>query len=101
MTSRAGSVSSSPCDARDRTALDNSQPPARLLEGGHREIEIVLRVGCGDLAPHSGLALWDDGIPESRDEHTFLEERIAHLDRRGSFTHDDRDDRSLSRQRFE
>src|SRR6266849_5989302 len=66
-----------------------------------REIQVVPRVPCRELAPYACVSLGDDRVPEPRHEHSFLEQQVAHLDRLRRFAEDHRHDRGLTRQRFE
>src|SRR3982750_1997435 len=88
---RAGAVVSS----------DQSKLGAHLLECAEREIEVVPSMRCGQLAANARMPLWDNGIAKARYEYAFGEQQLAHMNRLGGLTQDDRHDRRFAGERLE
>src|SRR5688572_15679876 len=100
-TSRAGNGCSSPCGACDARPSNQLELPADGLEGTDGLIEVGLRVSRRNLAAHAGLTLRNDRESEAGDEHSLVEQHVAHLNRGCRLTHDDRHDRSIAGERLE
>jgi len=79
--------------AAEGASSNESQFRADVLEGTKCEIEIVARMGGGELAAEARMPLWDNWIAESGHEHAFCQEQLAHVDGFGGLAEDDRNDR--------
>src|ERR671923_372591 len=81
--------------------LYQPQLAAYPFEGREGEVQVLPRVGRRELTPDPGVALGDDGVAETRDEHALLEQQLAHPDGLGRLPQNHRHDRRLARERLE
>src|SRR6266566_4998768 len=58
-------------------------------------------MGSAELTAHTRLSLRYDRKAEPCHKDAFVQQHVTHFDSGRRFAHDDRDDRSLARQRFE
>src|ERR1043165_1141109 len=61
-------------------ASDEPETPADLLKGCERLVQVIPAVGGRDLAAHPGGSLGHHGIAEAGDEHSLVEQELAHAD---------------------